>query len=296
MKFEPIVPGIKLLRTPFGNYWSGVVLVQDAKNGSVLIDSGSEKRVVDECIVPALKEESLEPSHLAYITCTHCHGDHIGGHKRLSELTNAKIAVYEGSVDKLQNPLLYSKKIRSVFPIDSPSAPSILDGVTPDVKIKEGELLAGRLRLVHTPGHDDDTVCWFDTVTQTLITGDSVQGDGAAGAGLAFYQNLRDYRESMRKLLDLPIQNMVTAHSYLNIDEPVVGANRVREALEKCVETTNRYDDFIRETLENKTQKTIHEIAVDLINYENHKAPNYLFLEMYTVRSHFIEMGKLSDE
>lgn len=169
--FEEIVSGVCLLKSPFGAGWSGIVLLKGEEN--ILIDSGASKEIVDNCLIPALKKEGLSLSQISLLTNTHCHGDHIGGHKRIRELSPVKIATYKSSVDKILNPLEYARCIRSVFKSDSPAPPEILDGVEADILLEDNEVIGGRLRVIHTPGHDDDAVCWFDEKTGTLISGDS---------------------------------------------------------------------------------------------------------------------------
>ncbi len=285
--FEEIVPGIKLLRTPFGDYWSGVVLVcgRNAED-TVLIDSGANREVVDDCILPALEAEKIRPEQIGWLTCTHCHGDHVGGHYRIKELTGIRTAVYEGSADKIRNPLKYNKLIRSVFPEDSPEPAKVLLGVEPDRLMKEGELLAGRLRLIHTPGHDEDTVCWLDEKTNTLISGDSVQGSGAAGAGLAFYQDLNAYRGSLKRLAALQAENLLAAHSYSPQGASATGKEAVQDYLQTSMAVTERYDNYLSRWLTETPGTDQRTLARGLIREEGRPEPEYLFLERFTVRTH----------
>lgn len=281
--FEEIVPGVRLLKSPFGTEWSGIVLLRGEEN--ILIDSGANKEIVDECLIPALEREGLTLDQISLMVSTHCHGDHIGGHHRIRELSSAKIAVYKDSADKIRNPLEYAKRIRSVFKSDSPAPPKVLRGVEPDRVVEDNELVAGRLRLIHTPGHDDDTVCWLDEKTGTLISGDSLQGCGADGAGLAFYQDVDTYLSSLKKLLEKDINNIVAGHFYAPYGPCAIGPEAVKSYLENCLAVTVRYDRFIGECLENgETDERI--IACKLIESEQRKMPEYLFLALYTIRAH----------
>ena len=285
--FEEIVPGIKQLRTPFGDHWSGVVLVCGQNDeDTILIDSGANREVVDDCILPALEAESIRPERIGWLACTHCHGDHIGGHYRLKELTGIRTAIYEGSVDKIRNPLQYNIKIRGVFPEDSPEPSRSLRGVEPDRLIKDGELLAGRLRLIASPGHDDDTVCWLDEKTNTLISGDSVQGSGAAGAGLAFYQDLNAYRGSLKRLAALQADNLLAAHFYSPQGASAAGKEAVGDYLRTSMEVTERYDKYLSRRLTETPGTDQRTLARGLIRTEGRTEPEYLFLERYTVRTH----------
>lgn len=281
--FEEIVPGVCLLKSPFGAEWSGIVLLKGEKN--ILIDSGANKEIVDNCLIPALKKEGLSLEQISLLASTHCHGDHIGGHKRIRELSSVKIAAYKGSVDKIRNPLEYARRIRFVFKSDSPAPPEVLDGVETDILLEDNELIGGRLRVIHTPGHDDDTVCWLDEKTWTLISGDSLQGCGAAGAGLAFYQDLNAYRASLNKLLSKDIQNIVAGHFYAPYGPCAIGKEAVKNYLENCVAVTERYDKYIINCFKND-ERNEHVIAKKLIENENRQVPDYLFLALFTIKAH----------
>jgi len=281
--FEEIVPGVLLLKSPFGSEWSGIVLLRGEEN--ILIDSGANKEVIDGCLIPALEKEGLSLSNIDLLVSTHCHGDHIGGHYRIRELSPVKIAAYKGSADKIRNPLEYARQIRSVFKFDSPATPKILCGVEPDILLEDNELIAGRLRLIHTPGHDDDAVCWFDEKTGTLISGDSLQGCGADGAGLAFYQDLEAYRASLKKLLAKDIQNIVAGHFYAPYGPCAIGTKAVKEYLEDCMAVTHRYDRFISDCLK-AGEINEQSIVCKLIEREQRQVPEYLFLGLYTVCAH----------
>ena len=295
--FEEVVPGVKLLRTPFGQYWSGVVLVRgDSPAETVLIDSGASRETVDDCILPALKAEGLRPEDIGWLTCTHCHGDHVGGHFRLRELCTIPVAAFEGSDDKIRDPMKYSKQIRSVFPEDSPAPPKVLLGVEPDRLLKDGEMLAGRLRLIWTPGHDTDTVCWLDEKTGTLITGDSVQGNGADGAGLAFYQDLPAYEESLSRLLSLNASNLVSAHFYAPAGAVALGREAVRQYLKNSAETVERYRRELAALCKRSPQASYQTLAREMIRSEGRQEPEYLFLELYTVRAHLTAQKEESHE
>lgn len=65
------------------------------------------------------------------------------------------------------------------------------------------------MRLVTTPGHDTDTVCWLDERSGTLITGDSLQLNGTVTQGIALVMDLPGYLATLKKLKQLPIRRIV---------------------------------------------------------------------------------------
>lgn len=286
---KKIIDDIYRLETPVEGVWNGIIFVDGEEK--VLIDSGLDAQNIDECLVPALAQMGYKLSDIDWLLNTHCHGDHVGGHKRIVELGHVKVAVYRGSLQKLHDPLKYSKLIRATFPEYSPTPPAVLEGVEENRILNDGEIIAGRLQLITTPGHDDDCVCFYDLKTKTLITGDSLQGNGTASQGTALYMSLPDYRGSLAKLKKMDIHNIVSGHPYLFSGDKAIGKRSAMEYLQKCEQIVDIYDAFIRKELAGG-ETEIAVIAKQLILYMKNKKPGYLFLPMYTVKTHIEEMDK----
>jgi len=275
-EFEEIAENLFLLKIPFAGIWTGVYLSRHGQN--ILIDSGLNAEGADSVILPALQKVGLGIPDIDLLLCTHTHGDHIGGHARLKQLGVRKIGVYAAGAEKLRNPLKYSKQIRAAFPEHSASPPAVLDGAEPDLILNDGDEIDG-LRLIATPGHDSDCVCFLDTGTETLLTGDSIQGNGTDTQGCALYMNLPAYESSLKKLQLLPIQRVVTGHPYHPwVSERIEG----KKAIKDCLELLKIYDTFLNA----ETDRDPASLAVRLIRHVNGRVPGKLFLAMYTVREH----------
>lgn len=278
--FNQIAKDVYLLKVPFGPVWTGVILLRGEKN--ILIDSSATGADVDAYVVPALKELGLEMADIAYLANTHTHGDHMGGHARLRQLGDFQVVSYTGSKPKLEDPVPYAIATRTRFPANSPAPQSFLQGVQVDITLGDGEILADRLQLIHTPGHDDDCVCWLDIPTGTLITGDSLQANGTICQGVGFYKSLPDYLYTLGKLETMSIRNILCGHDYEGIGYWMEGEAEVRKALAYCRERVEAYDRFIRERKEQEPA----EIAVSLINELGCGMPEHLFMALYTVSQH----------
>ena len=289
IEFKKITDDIYRLETPVEGVWNGIIFV-DGKE-KILIDSGLDAQNIDECLVPALAQMGYQLSDVDWLLNTHCHGDHVGGHRRIVALGNVRVAVYRKSVPKIHDPLKYSRLIRAAFPEHSPAAPAVLEGVQECRVLEEGEILAKRLQLIATPGHDDDCVCFYDLKTKTLITGDSLQGNGTGSQGTALYMSLPDYKKSLAKLRRMDIHNIVSGHPYLFSGDKAIGKANTVEYLDKCEQMIQIYDAFIRKELENG-ERDIATISEQLITYMKNVKPEYLFLPMYTVRTHMEEITK----
>lgn len=285
-EFVNLAPDIYRLRVPFSGTWTGVVLVRGTQN--VLIDSAASASDVDNYIVPALKKLGMSLSDIHYLACTHCHGDHVGGHARIRELCPSILMVCStASQDKLADPLKYSRLIRATFPAYSPEAPASLRGVTADALLDEGGTLAGYLRLVTTPGHDTDTVCWLDERSGTLITGDSLQLNGTVTQGIALVMDLPGYLATLKKLKQLPIRRIVAGHDYLPLGSLAEGPDAVVAYIDTCASCMDEYAAFLREAWDSGEHDPAG-LARGLIAKVGGVMPDFLFLPLYTV-TQFLE-------
>lgn len=288
--FEKVCGDVYALRVPFGSVWTAIVLVGD-KRGYVLIDSANCADRVDDTLIPALAEMGLSLSDAAYLLCTHTHGDHVGGHKRIKELNpDIKVLCTEEQLPKLRDPLKYSKLIRSVFPEHSPEAPTSLCGTECDGILENGETVNGRLKVIKTPGHDTDTVCFYDTVTKTVICGDSLQANGTVSQGIGLYMELAPYRESIEAIGALCAENLLLGHSYDPIGDVALGSAEVEKCLAVCRETVEAYDRIIKDC--DRQGMDAVETARALTKAVNAFLPDFLFLPLYTVTAHLKELKK----
>lgn len=287
LHFEKLYPDVYLLKVPFSGLWTGVVLITGEEN--CLIDSGAKDTDVDQYILPALAELGLDLHAIGWLLNTHSHGDHIGGHARIRNLTNLKVAAHKSSAPKVTDPVPYAVETRTKFPGYSPAPQVYLQGVPVDRVLEDGEVIAGRLQVIHTPGHDDDCVCWYDIPTGTLITGDSLQGNGTPAQGVGFYKNLDEYLCSLRKLQQIQIDHVICGHDYDEIGWNISGAEAVRSALQCCQAAVERYHDFILQQYQAGVSDPV-EVALALIRKYGCAMPDKLFLALYTVTQH---LGKI---
>ncbi len=274
-----MAPSVYRLEVPFTGCWTGVSLVLAEEN--ILIDSGACAETVDTSIVPALRELGYSLGDIAWVALTHIHGDHVGGCARIQSLApHIRFACYRASADRLREPLLYSKQIRARFPGHSAGAPAVLEGVTADSLLHDGDTL-GPLRLIHTPGHDSDSCCYLDTRSGTLITGDSLQLNGTATQGCALLMDGR-YDDSLNKLLRLPIQSIVCGHEYLPLGGHALGPEAAAHFLQACKDISAHNRGFVHGMQAAGVSDAV-EIAKALIDEVGGVQPEHLFLPLYTV-------------
>ena len=281
--FENLSRDVFRLEIPFGPVFTGVTLIDGAEK--ILIDSGATAQDAEERILPALAERGVRPEDVTLL-CTHTHGDHVGGHARLREAGVKRILCFEASAPKLIDPLPYAAATRGRFPEHSPKPGGGMKPVTPDGVLRDGETVAGRLRLYAAPGHDDDCVAWLDEETGILITGDSIQGNGTVCQGVGFYKDLPAYRATLEKLSRLPVSAILCGHDYDGIGAFINGKEAVRRAFSYCRERVETYGSFV----EQRRNESPAAIAKELIEQEGCGMPPHLFMALYTVTEHLKEI------
>lgn len=279
-QFTQIAKNVYLLKVPFGPVWTGVVLLRGEKN--ILIDSSATGADAENYVIPALQALGMELTEIHYLVNTHSHGDHIGGHARLRQLGDFQVVCYAGGRNKVEDPVPYAIATRTRFPAHSPAPQSSLQGVAVDIAMEDGDILANRLQLIHTPGHDDDCVCLMDLPTGTLITGDSLQANGTICQGVGFYKSLPDYLHTLDKLESLPIENILCGHDYDGIGYYLAGRETASKALAYCRRCVDAYDRFIEE----RRSQAPENIAAELIDALGCGMPEHLFMALYTVTQH----------
>ena len=139
-----------------------------ATNVHVLADEASREAIAIDTAIPSLAWISDELAArrwtLRLIVSTHGHWDHVGDNARLAEHTGAPIAVHPLDAARLADPH------PMWAPFDIP--PSV-----PAVELAEGgEIGFGsiRLRVLHTPGHTEGSVCLQAVEDGLLFSGDTL--------------------------------------------------------------------------------------------------------------------------
>lgn len=283
-RFTHIAGDVHLLKVPFTGVWTGVTLVL-SDDAPILVDSGGMSETVDSTIVPALAEMGLSLTDIGWVLATHIHGDHVGGIARMRELApSIKIGVLRESDARMRDPLAYSREIRAKFPDHSAAPPPVLDGVAPDLLLDDGDMI-GPLRVIHTPGHDTDACCFFDTRSGTLITGDSLQLNGTISQGCALLFDPERYLPSLQRLLALGVQNIICGHPYLPLGEVALGETASRAFLAACLGCYEHDRGFVTGMAAAGTEDVLT-IAQALVASVGGVEPQKMFLPMHTVAAY----------
>jgi hydroxyacylglutathione hydrolase len=143
-----------------------------ATNVHILADARSREAIAIDTATPSLAwiadELAARDWMLKLIVSTHGHWDHIGDNAAVVAHTGAEIAVHPLDRGRLEHPQpLYA-------PFEIP--PSV-----PAVELAEGGLIRFgeiRLRVLHTPGHTEGSVCLLAEDDGLLLSGDTLFAGG----------------------------------------------------------------------------------------------------------------------
>lgn len=280
VEFEKLAENVRRAPVTFPGCWAGVYLVTGQEN--ILVDTGGCAATVDSDIVPALEKLGMTLKDISWMAMTHIHGDHVGGAARLKELAPwIRTACFEGSAERMRSPRDYSAEIRAAFPGKSAPVPAVLDGVEPDLLLKDGDTL-GDLVLIHTPGHDTDSCSYLDTRTRTLLTGDSLQLNGTVSQGCSLLMDVPGYRETIARLKRMEIDHIACGHPYLPLGADADGKENVKAYLDACEACLHHDEGFVRGMMAAGVTDP-DQIAKALIREVGGIEPKYLFLPLYTV-------------
>ena len=186
---------------PFIPFDSNCYLLTGTEN--VLIDTGSglSARQIISAIVDIVGEEGK----LDRILLTHCHFDHIGGCSDLIDAFGCK--VYVGSKDAIP--------VRDSDPYYTLSTDfGLKNDPIPVEDLYGGDIIdlgEHRLQVIETPGHTLGGVCYYDQISSSLFSGDTVF---SYGVGRTDFHggSLEDLRKSIKYLEDMPVQGLYPGH------------------------------------------------------------------------------------
>jgi len=143
-----------------------------ATNVHVLADPRSREAIAIDTATPSLSwiadELRARDWTLKLIVSTHGHWDHIGDNAAVAAHTGADIAVHPLDRRRLTEP----QPLWAPFEI-VPSIPAV--ELAEGGEIRFGEL---RLRVLHTPGHTEGSVCLWSVDDGVVFSGDTLFAGG----------------------------------------------------------------------------------------------------------------------
>jgi glyoxylase-like metal-dependent hydrolase (beta-lactamase superfamily II) len=233
-----------------------------------LIDTGTSS-VPGRVLLPALRELGWDPSDLRLIINTHMHIDHAGGNAEMQEISGAGIHMHRADYALADREAHVEKYCRADLRLlgqdaDIPQRETFMLqllgrewGIERALDHMDEIELGNDIRLtaIHTPGHTPGSTSFFWEQAGLLFSGDAVGGRGSRPNGFPLYYSATDYADSIRCLLDLPIQTLAQAHRYRwsrQTAEPVRDGPDVRHTLEEALAVWQAIDSAVHEVVARK--------------------------------------------
>jgi glyoxylase-like metal-dependent hydrolase (beta-lactamase superfamily II) len=143
-----------------------------ATNVHVLADARTREAIAIDAAIPSVAwiagELAARGWTLKLIVSTHGHWDHMGDNAALADHTGADIAVHPLDRHRLETP----QPLWAPFEIP-PCAPAV--ELEEGGEVRFGEI---RLRVLHTPGHTEGSVCLYAADDGLLLSGDTLFAGG----------------------------------------------------------------------------------------------------------------------
>jgi glyoxylase-like metal-dependent hydrolase (beta-lactamase superfamily II) len=173
------------------------LLIDEKEKKAVLIDAGGG---VEE-IVEELAENQAK---LIFILFTHAHPDHIAFSGLLKEKTGAKVGFHQEDIAQ------YKKDWSLIINQYLPGLK--LNLAEPDFYVEDGQLIEVgeiELKVIHTPGHSEGSVCYFEPDRKWLFSGDTLFAQGRLGRTDLEGSDPQKMSTSVAKLLRLPPETKI---------------------------------------------------------------------------------------
>jgi endoribonuclease LACTB2 len=198
------VPGNRLLHTLllpqdslFHRGGTGLYLV--GRGELALIDTGNIDQVGSQTVLSFL-DTHQRLGVLRRVLITHVHRDHVGGLAAICQRWGPEVCGHPLAATALEQDW------------GSSAVTPLADGEAIDIG-------GAHLVAVHTPGHSADHLCFFETTSRSIFTGDLV-----VGSGTAMVIDLDAAMQSLQKLLALNPGKLYPGHGPMAVD----GVRRIR--------------------------------------------------------------------
>ncbi len=246
--FTRINKNVYRINTPDEN--GSVIFIADKNN--FLINCGASEKAVDYAIVPALKKMGYSLRSIHGVVFTECSEYTAGGAHRLQSIApGARFFGFGCQADRLKNPTYYELNTFSSC-LDYAPPMREIRGIFVDGDVDVHSRMFESLLPVPTPGHGEDSVCWYHVGTKTLICGDSLQGNGSVRSGCPIIINSVKYRESLSAISELDIECLVCAEGIFEVPSVTQGSAQCLDVISQCLEFEDDCQNFALEYLNAK--------------------------------------------
>ncbi len=225
-----------------------------APNGGPMTGPGTNTYLLGENPVAVIDPGPADSRHterlmaatggrIGWLLATHTHPDHSPGVKPLAALTQA-----------------------SVLGIPPPDDGIHDQSFTPTRVLRHDEMLnlgALRLRVVHTPGHASNHLCFLLEQERLLFTGDHII-NGSTVVINPPDGDMAAYLRSLAQLRDYPFDQIAPGHGYL-IDDPGAAVDRlIHHRLSREAKVKRCLHQIARSTLDELVKTAYDDVPIQV--------------------------------
>lgn len=210
---------ITIKKFPFNFFQVNTYVLHDETNECIIIDAGMEGQAEENEFSNYIDAMKLKP---VLLVNTHAHIDHILGNSFVAEKYNLKLAAHPDCVPFISRAPAYA----GTFGVQFGKVKEIDDFLDENTDITFGN---STLKVLHTPGHADGSLCFYSEEDKFVITGDVLfnQSIGRTDLPTGDYDLLK--QSIWKKLFTLPDESVVypghgpeTSIGYEKINNPFV--------------------------------------------------------------------------
>ena len=244
---------------------------------TALIDTGPPQSTPD-AMTAALEPYGLQPADIDLTLHTHGHLDHIGGNRILKTSGRTRFLIHQEdavfledhgqSFDRFYAPGRGGDVQRDKAAFINLMAPEF----KADRFFEDNELIdlgAGvKLRVIHLPGHTPGSVGFYWEKEGVLLGGDSIQGLGSAAGFLPIIYDFERYKQSIRRLMELPLKRLLFCHPYRSLNLPPSLTREGKDIplyLSDSLEVFEQLSEAIERQLEKEAERSLVDIGEDVI-------------------------------
>jgi cyclase len=223
---------------------AGAIVTRD---GAILVDSLPYPVEAHE--IAAFIARVCRPG-VRYVILTHYHADHTYGAYLFPQADVVAHARCRALLAEVGAPALGAAKA------EEPELEEVVLRL-PDITFNDGEMvlrLAGRLiRLIHVPGHTEDSVMAYVEGARVLFAADTVMPVPSIVDG-----DMDAFRVSLRKVADLPIENMVQGHG------EVILRGEVKDVVRASLAYLDAIEDLVAEAVKSgKDKAALRQVSIE---------------------------------
>jgi cyclase len=185
-----------------------------------------------------------------YVILTHYHADHTYGLYLFPQADVVAHAICRSLLARVGVPALEAAKAE---------APELEDVTLrlPDITFGDGEMglrLADKLvRLIHVPGHTSDSVMVYVEESRVLFAADTAMPVPSIVDG-----DMDAFRASLRKVLELPVENMVQGHG------EVILRGEVPEVVQASLDYLDAIEALVAKTIKRgKGRQSLRRVSIE---------------------------------